>query len=331
MARVLIQGDGVAARCCGLLLLRGGFEVSFRSAPRPRLPVVMLSNAAIVLMRDVFEQKGLFRSSRPVVKRIVAWGADAGPVALDHAAVVVSEQELLDELGCDGLDSKASSPSDWTIAASLPLPGGTMERRFGSRVASAIPVELRADSEPAACWMESLDRGWLFLIGNAPGAGWLLAVGDGAQESIGKSRLISGQIACFGREAGSFSSSPRIVSPLCGDDWFACGSAAMTFDPICGDGTAHAVREAILAAAVIRAIEDGGNAASLLAHYEARLMAGFRKHLELCLSFYRSGGSGEWWQGEVLALRSGIGWCERKLGSAPGFDYRLNGFELQRV
>ncbi len=31
----------------------------------------------------------------------------------------------------------------------------------------------------------------------------------------------------------------------------------MAFDPICGDGTAHAIREAILAAAVIRALARG--------------------------------------------------------------------------
>ena len=35
--------------------------------------------------------------------------------------------------------------------------------------------------------------------------------------------------------------------------WLACGTAAMAFDPLCGDGTAHAIREAILASAVIRA------------------------------------------------------------------------------
>jgi flavin-dependent dehydrogenase len=65
-----------------------------------------------------------------------------------------------------------------------------------------------------------------------------------------------------------FSASPRIPAPLCGPGWLACGSAAMGFDPICGDGTAHAVREAILALAVIRGGDHG-----MPAHYEARLTA----------------------------------------------------------
>jgi len=291
----------------------------------------MLNEAAIALMRDVFEQPELFQRSPRVVKRIVAWGARAEPVALDHAAVVVSEEELLEELRVDSPDHEAALQPDWTIAATLPLPAETRDRRFGSRYASAIPVQLKAASDAAACWMESLDEGWLFLISSAPGTGWILSVGAEAVALLAKSRLVAMQIASVGPETGRFPTSPRIVSPLCGNGWLACGSAAMTFDPICGDGTAHAVREAILAAAVIRAIEDGGDAPSLLAHYEARLTAGFRKHLELCLGFYRTGGSGEWWRNEALALSDGTAWCAQKLGAAPAFDYRLRGFELQRV
>ena len=41
---------------------------------------------------------------------------------------------------------------------------------------------------------------------------------------------------------------------MCGPGWLSCGTAALSFDPICGDGTGHAVREGILAAAVIFAV-----------------------------------------------------------------------------
>jgi hypothetical protein len=104
----------------------------------------------------------------------------------------------------------------------------------------------------------------------------------------------------------------------------------MAFDPICGDGTAHAIREAILGAAVIRSVDNGGDTASLLAHYESRMTAAFRKHLEMCTDFYQSGGNGAWWQGETAALRRGIAWCDAKLGPNPAFEYRLQGFELHR-
>jgi hypothetical protein len=60
-------------------------------------------------------------------------------------------------------------------------------------------------------------------------------------------------------------------------------------------------------------------------------MVGFRKHLEMCLRFYRSGGQSEWWQGEADALRRGLDWCDEKLGPNPAFEYRLAGFDLERA
>jgi hypothetical protein len=179
--------------------------------------------------------------------------------------------------------------------------------------------------------MESLEFGWLFLITTAPGAGWLLAVGGSVDEMLSGSRLVGAQIAELRPEAGRFPVSPAIAEPLAGEGWLACGTAAMAFDPICGDGTAHAVREAILAAAVIRAALAGGDGPSLAQHYQARLTAGFRRHLEHCLGFYESGGKGEWWQREAAAVRAGISFCEKRLRDFGPPRYRLQGFDLQSV
>jgi hypothetical protein len=291
----------------------------------------MLSDAAVALIRDVFERDDLFRASPRILKRIVQWGSAANPVALDHAAVVVSEQELMEALGTPTPDDDSESVPDWTVIASRPLPSETIENRFGDRFATATPVELNNNAEAAACWMESLSAGWLFLITSAPGAGWMLSVGGSTEELMSQSRLIAPQIARCEPSSGTFPSAPRIISPLCGPGWLACGTAAVTFDPICGDGTANAVREAILGAAVIAAFERGAEPASLLAHYEARLTAGFRRHLEICLGFYTSGGTGEWWRNEARALHRGIEWCHSRPASKQAFQYRLAGFRLARV
>jgi hypothetical protein len=98
----------------------------------------------------------------------------------------------------------------------------------------------------------------------------------------------------------------------------------MAFDPLCGDGTAHAVREAILAAAVIRAAAKD----DVLAHYQARLTVGFRRHLALCQGFYTSGGDGPWWRRELDAIQQGIAWCDRRLTAHGDFRYQLRDFEL---
>jgi flavin-dependent dehydrogenase len=105
----------------------------------------------------------------------------------------------------------------------------------------------------------------------------------------------------------------------------------MAFDPICGDGTAHAIREAILASAVIRALAEDGNSGELLRHYEARLTAGFRRHLMLCRQFYLSGGTGAFWTSELDAIHRGIQWSDAKLGAHAGFRYQLRGLELEVV
>jgi hypothetical protein len=314
---VLIRGDGVAARCCAYLLRQAGYGISFESVNRPRIPVIMLSDTAQGLIREIFQKDSLFRDLPRIEKRIVAWGSGAAPVELDHSAVVVSEDFLLKSLGLP--EEIESGPADWTIYAAPPLPASTAHR-FGSRMASAVAVEMKAAAN--TCWIESLDDGWLFL-----NSGWLLSVGP----CLGKSSVVREQIAGFDSSVGQFPASPRMVAPLGGSRWISCGTAAMAFDPLCGDGTAHAVREAILASAVIRAADAGESAADLLSHYEARLTAGFQRHLVQCREFYSSGGNGDWWRAEAVAVAEGLEWCGRRLEGLGGFRFQLKGLELGRL
>jgi len=144
---------------------------------------------------------------------------------------------------------------------------------------------------------------------------------------LGESRLIAEQIKRCGRAGAELPAYPRIADPLCGPGWLSGGTTALAFDPLCGDGAGHAIREAILASAVIRAAAQGAHADELLAHYRARLVAGFRRHLEVCRQFYSAGGSGNWWRTELELIEQGIAWC----GAEPRFRFQLNGFELRAV
>jgi hypothetical protein len=332
-SKIIIRGDSAAAWCCAHLLTNAGFKPMLHRTGRPRLPAIMLSEAALTLMRDVFERPDLFHTAPRITRRVVKWGRNAQPVAFDHAAVVVSEPELLAGLARETVPLAKPTPdeSDFTIVASRPLPADTVEHCFGSRIASAAPVRLKDSRDSASCWIESLEDGWLFLIPNAPESGWLLSVGCPLEAIPERSSLIAGRIDLISGASGQFPASPRIVSPLCGPGWIACGTAGMAFDPICGDGTAHAVREAILAAAVVRAISTGGDAKELLCHYEARLTAGFQRHLAASLDFYQSGNGGPWWEKELEFLRRGLEWCAGKLHGYGEFRYRLDGFELRSI
>ena len=304
------------------------------------MPAILLGEPALALIRDVFGQRDLFRDLPRIEKRVVAWGKDSTPVVLDHSAVVVSEELLLKSLweGLEDCDSQPVDPeSAWTVYASRPLPSDVVEHRFGTRHAFAAPVEIRDEPGPAACSIESLEQGWLFLVPDAPGSGWLLSVGcpvsgeSPIEALLSHSRTIAGRISKLLPGGGDFPAYPRIASPLCGPGWLACGTAAMAFDPICGDGTAHAVREAILTAAVIRAAANGSDARELFSHYEARLTAGFARHLVNCLEFYRLGAAGPWWESEIESVQDGLEWCARQGRGHTEYRYRLNGFDLQRI
>ena len=322
----LIRGTGVGAYCSALLLNRGGVRVSLEEADRPRVPAIMIGSATQTLIEDVFGRQDLFGGLHRIDQRVVAWGPEAEPKMLPHSAIVISERQLADRLRPPVGNARSTAP-DWTIFASRPLPPETVEHRFGSRSAKATLVQLADQTDSATCWIESLDNGWLFLIPNSPREGWLLTVGDAPLEA---SRVIVPQIASakgVGAVA-AFMACPRMVNPICDAGWLACGTAAMAFDPICGDGTGNAVREAILAAAVVRA---PGPVEDRLAHYRMRLLSGFLRHLDQCRQFYATGGTSDWWRAEHLEILRGMNWCQTQLDTEGQYRYQLRGFDLERI
>ena len=316
----------MAAYCCAHLLAKAGFQVDLQPVNRPRLPAIVLGDQALAFIRDIFDRPALFADLPRIGKRIVAWGVGAKPILVEHSAVVVSEELLLESIRPPSADRREFQALPWTILAAPPLPTEAVPTWFGSRMASASSVKLKKDSGDDTCWIESLDEGWLFLV-----PGWLLSVGAPAAALLAESQVIAPRLADVAASSGEFPASARMVSPLCGSNWLACGTAAMAFDPICGDGTAHAIREAILASAVVRALSNGGSPASLLAHYAARLTAGFRRHLVVCRQFYQSGGTGWFWRSELEAIERGVLWCDAALANHANFRYQLRGFELEAV
>jgi hypothetical protein len=300
------------------LLADAGIGVSVEETDRPRLPALLLGVTTQKLIGDVFGESDWLKSLPRIEKRIVAWGPDAEPLTVPHFAVMISEKALAERLR-PRIPAGILEPPQWTFYASRPLPFTYGEYRFGTRRAATAAVELKPGSDPSACWIESLENGWLFLV-----PGWLLAVGDSPERLLARSRLIAAQVQKYDTAHGGFPAYPRILDPLCGPGWLCGGAAALAFDPLCGDGTGHAIREGILASAVFRASAGGLNTDDLIAHYRARLVAGFRRHLEVCREFYRTGGTGEWWRTELDLIHKGISWC----GEDPPFRFQLTGFDL---
>jgi hypothetical protein len=330
---VLVRGDGVAAACCVRSLSAHDVPVSVVRTGRPKLSAVLLGEATQSLLTDLFMDKKLFAGLPQIRKRVVAWGPGSQPTVLPHSALVISEHDLLERLW-----SRVQTPIDenqataaWEIISSRMENPGQYERRFGSRSAFVSNVQLKTAADRESCWAESLEAGWLFLFPVHGASACLISVGGPAPSLIAESRLIAAQVEAPITSAAEFPAYPRILSELCGSGWLACGTAAVAFDPLCGEGVANAVREAILASAVIRAAVQGSDVESLLAHYDSRLMSGFLRHLQMCHHYYSTGGTGPFWSSELQLLQLGIKWLSERLHPHPSPRYRLVGFELVAI
>ena len=321
---VLIRGDGVAAATCAHLLRKRGVQVRLELQARARVPAIMLGRQALGLLRDVFDQPDLLDDLPRIDRRVVAWG-EAAPAALPHDAVVVSETLLHSRLAPHAGPEITSQPD--LVLHAAPQPSSVL-RRFGDRPAWAREVALR--SPDGGCWIEAGRDGWLFLIPDGAGSAWLLAVGAPPETLLAGSRLIAPCIEPLDGIAGRFDPCPRLAEPTFGEGWLAIGGASIGFDPICGDGTAQAVRQGVLASAVVLAQLQGGEPAELRGHYEAVLTAAMRRHLRLSMDFYRSGGDGPWWWAQLDSLIEGHAWCTARLATVGDPAFELRDFTLVR-
>lgn len=340
-ANVLMRGQGVAVATAAHLLDRAGFACLREPGLRRPVPVIMLSDPALALLRDVFGDATLFADRPRIERRVVKWGS-ADAVEMPHGAVVVSEGDLAYALDPsrqgDTFDSPSpvgrgwgggTTPASYTIHAMPPFPADET-LRFGKRLSTTARVTLKTDAPARTCWIEAVDAGWLFLIPDGFGAAWLLAVGGDPQTLAQDAPLIGQLIDTLEPSGGQFDTSPRMLAQLAGDNWLACGTAAIAFDPICGDGTAQAAREGILAAAVVGALARGEDPALLATHYHSLLLASLRRHLQLSLPFYANGGAGRWWHEQYAAAKAGYEQTTALLAKLPEPRFALHGFDLVR-
>jgi hypothetical protein len=266
-----------------------------------------------------------------IQKRVVAWGPAAEPISLPHSALVISETDLLARLWAEVPTAAESPAAEWRLLSSGA--SGLEQQAFGSRVASVVRAVLNRGVDQSACWIESVNSGWLFLLPRGENeAATLIAVGEAPGTLLGQSRIIADLVGALEGPAVEFPAYPRIAKSLCGDGWLACGAAAMGFDPLCGEGTGNAARQAYLATALIAAVRKGEPVEDLLAHYASRHMHGFLRHLQICLGFYQRAGSGAFWQSEAALLQQGIEWAWKVLQQqAKPATHRLVGRQLEPI
>lgn len=327
---VTIQGDGIAAVCCARLLTDAGTPWQLSDSARPKVAAVLLGEQTQSLLRELFPsqpgQAELFEGFHRIQQRIVKWGPTASTVALPHAGLVAPEGELLRRLWSrTGASSPlASGQNGWHILSGRGLMSSSIDIDCGnSRTAQISSARLLPCVGQDACWVESVGSGWLFLLARGDGEASLIGVGSSTERLLDESSLVAPCIDTPLSEPKVVAASPRILQPLTTHHELACGSAAMAFDPLCGEGTGNAVREAFLATAVIQASFAGHDLPSLQSHYARRLQLGFFRHLEMCRQFYGSGGSHAFWTAACQAIDDGARTLAQAMPPESQPRYRL--------
>ena len=328
VTRVAIEGDGVSAACCAHLLREAGIPLDLTPPSSRSRGAVLLSRQTLELLRELFDLAPLFSSgaAHPIFRRKVLWG-DTAVTEVAHTAIAVREAELLRVLWSarpKRPEAHASSPDPpaFRLYCAAP-PIGVAMQSFGSTFAQGSWARLNSLADPHACLIESTALGWLFLLPLSATEASLLTVGSDQDSMLSASRLVAHAIAGVPEPAAVFPTSPRVLLPPGGEGWLACGTAAIGFDPLCGEGVGHAVREAYFVAAMIRAQRSGTTFQSLLEDYSVRLTHGMLRHLDICRTYYQGGGTGKFWSEQLARIDEGETWLRSASAHQKLPAYRL--------
>lgn len=365
--RALVIGTGVAGLSCAQLLAHQGWEVEICKSDSPRpAPTLVLNDITGSLLCDIWQAGNeLLDGSHILNERKVAWGLEETVSTVVQRSIVIRGDLLVERLlrrlrhneqvrVNDSLahvhelievGSIVQEEFSWVVDASgrgahlAKVLGAAKRHLFGLRRLIGMEVLLAEARERDTCWIETVPDGWVFLAPLGKDQALLQAMVPGVQkepklvltELLDQTRMIKTKIADTPDPALVFEAYPQISDPLCGPGWIAVGDAAISLDPICGDGTGYALREAILAAGVIEGVVSGLPQIDCLHHYVLRLRKAFLSHLKECLRYYSVAFSSPAWEAEVDLIEKAFPYDEYHTADAESLAYGLRDFRLVRL
>lgn len=326
------------------------------------------------LVTRIVQTNGIDRSARPQVLPDTGWTIAVGAlqdrlreVVFDagitrHAAAIDREyredrkrddREVREDRD-DRVDIEA-----WQIDASgRAATAGAGSWSGGRRMIVAAHAELHAATANDGWSFESIPDGWLLVAPLAARRAMVQLMtpvprdeSDSADAPDGRarvldralsnSRLARAMVSRLDSHCGTWSAAPAFVDPWPAPRALRVGDATMAFDPICGDGTGHAIRGAVLATAALNAIEDDRSshrnrnnrnsrsnsgdafASSIRDHYRQRLRLAFLDHLRTCLELYSSFTPAEPWVEDLRHMTAAHDALQDGAPTADTFRYRL--------
>lgn len=103
----------------------------------------------------------------------------------------------------------------------------------------------------------------------------------------------------FERDSTEVSTAPSLLLKDPSSGCMAIGDALMTLDPLCGDGTGHGIKSALLAVGVLNSVSGTIPEEAVLSHYVGRAHYAYKTHLEHCHRYYSSMRYSTYWVDEV--------------------------------
>jgi len=254
-------------------------------------------------------------------KRIVLWGNEPEAKILPrHSGVVVSESALVARLRAR-IDSRidcgrsSSERPDWSIHATSKV-SGVSQKTFGSRMARAVPVQLNTSDAGRLLVNRSNPDGCSYSRA-ASGNGSLLAIGGPVGELLDQSRLVAPEVEEVVGPETEFAAYPRILDPLCGPGWLACGGGAMSFDPILRRRRRERRARSHLGLGGPTPSCRPRNSIGWLGSLFFTPSGRFSSPPGYLRAFYVSARRSDWWDAEIAPLLRGIEWTRDELSRLP--------------
>jgi flavin-dependent dehydrogenase len=353
--QVTVYGGGLAGLTCALLLARGGYRVTIVGAAQDGgPPYLVLNEPTVAILTHVWAdpEATLLTGSHRLTGRRIQWGPGAETHTVPAPAVVIDRAGLLSALEqrlfqLTPHQVVRAEPADvpepgqgsgqgsghWTIEASA---AAVTDRgpAVGRRCALVAQVPLSGEAQRTESWMTTAPDSWLYLapINNRHALIQAMTPEPPPDPVEHLTALLAASpqhrwLAESPHQVAVVPAAPWLASAYCGPGRLQIGGAAVRFDPVSGSGAGHALRSALLAAAVIRGIDDGLPEDAALAHYTQRLRAAFHDHLSSCASHYRAAFDSPGWRAELNATQAALALGAQQL-NGHHFEFALHGDKL---
>ena len=342
----LVNGAGVAGLTSAHLLAARGWRVDCAPGSQAPGPVVVVGRPTADLLLELWQaDETLFEGAHRLQGRVIHWepGASSAfsPAPALAMPVDVLRARLAERARAAGVRFVAPGQVDPASYDRVVQAGGRAvspdaSLAFGRRRGVAASIKLTSHARTDRAVMESVPGGWLFLIPRGLGRGALQAVfaGDVAdpgadlQRLLAHSRVMSLLIEEIVDDHAGFVAMPRLAAEPCTSRSIVVGDAAMTLDPMSGNGIGSGLKSALLAAAVLDAARRETVPQACFDHYAQRLRDAQRSHVRTCIDFYGRSAHAADWQEEIGRMSEALDRLPRDPDLSP---FRLNNGRLDRV